>query len=127
MPSYLGAHLFVEFLIADLALASHSIPSFTLSALTLLAPVLDSHPPSAIVTDAHFLPHLLELIHDSNESVHHTVIVVGETQLTQRHVLGQLRLYNFSEVEGNGAKQVPVPVNPPSKHQGTSKPFSQLM
>ena len=56
-------------MISDLALASHSIPSFTLTSKALLSPFLDSHPPSAIITDAEFLPHLLELIYDIHEKV----------------------------------------------------------
>jgi hypothetical protein len=61
-----------------LALAAHGIPSFTLTSLSLLSEVLESHPPSAIVTHASFLPQLLELIYDSAEGEHHTVIVVGD-------------------------------------------------
>jgi hypothetical protein len=67
------------FLIAELALASHSIPSFTLSSPSLLSPVLESHPPSAIIVDGSILPHTLELIYELNEHEHHYVVVVGET------------------------------------------------
>ncbi|KAI0080591.1 acetyl-CoA synthetase-like protein [Panus rudis PR-1116 ss-1] len=92
----------IEFLLTDLALASHSIPSFTLSALSLLSPVLEEHPPSAIVTDAKFLPQLLELIHDSNEGVHHTVVVVGD--LDKPIQVGGVRILKWSDIEREGAQ-----------------------
>jgi long-chain acyl-CoA synthetase len=69
----------IEFIIADLALASHSITSYTLSSPTLLPAVLESYPPSAILTHAFLLPQLLEHIYETSEqSVEHTIIVVGE-------------------------------------------------
>jgi long-chain acyl-CoA synthetase len=77
LPSCRGR--FPEFLITELALASHSIPSFTLSSPSLLSPVLESHPPSAIIVDGSILPHTLELIYELNEHEHHYVVVVGET------------------------------------------------
>ena len=105
-----------EFLITDLALASHSIPSFTLSSLELLSPVLENHPPSAIVLHADFLPQLLELIHDSNESIHHTVIVVGEVDVKKYlRGFGALRLLKWDEVERQGAQEKIEP-RVPGKH-----------
>ena len=86
-----------------MALASNSIPSFTLSSLSLLSHVLEVHPPTAIVIDAAFLPHVLELIYDSNEDSHHVVIVVGEPDskaLTgaARHI----KLVRWTDVETEG-------------------------
>ncbi|CAL1704252.1 unnamed protein product [Somion occarium] len=92
----------IEFLITDLALASHSIPSFTLSSPSVLTPVLEEHPPSAIVVHAEFLPQLLELIHDSNDGVHHTIIVVGNTDLDKH--LGAIRLLKWEDIERQGAQ-----------------------
>ncbi|EPQ58407.1 hypothetical protein GLOTRDRAFT_137130 [Gloeophyllum trabeum ATCC 11539] len=92
----------IEFLIADLALASHSIPSFTLTSLDLLSPVLESHPPSAIITHASFLPQLLELIYDSAETNHHTIIVVGEDGLAGTKMLAGVRVLKFADVEKTG-------------------------
>src|SRR5579863_10513507 len=70
---------FPEFLITELALASHSIPSFTLASPSLLSPVLESHAPSAIIVDGSILPQALELIYELNEDEHHYIVVVGET------------------------------------------------
>ncbi|EKM55644.1 uncharacterized protein PHACADRAFT_161674 [Phanerochaete carnosa HHB-10118-sp] len=93
----------LEFLLSDLALASQSIPSFTLTSISLLSPVLDSHPPSAIITEAEFLPHLLELIYDTNEGSHHTIIVIGEPDVKRAQGLNQVRVLKFSELERQGA------------------------
>ncbi|KZT28514.1 acetyl-CoA synthetase-like protein [Neolentinus lepideus HHB14362 ss-1] len=92
----------IEFLIADLALASHSIASFTLTSLDLLTPVLERHPPSAIITHGSFLPQLLELIYDSAESSgHHTIIVVGEAP-TGPKMLSGVRVLKWEDIEKNG-------------------------
>lgn len=104
--------LLLEFLIADLALASHAIPSFTLTSMSLLSSVLENHPPSAIITEAAFLPHLLELIYDSHESSHHTVIVVGEPSTKYAQGLNQIRILKFAELEVQGAQLEQV--SPPS-------------
>lgn len=103
----------VEFLITDLALASHSIPSFTLSSLSVLAPVLDEHPPSAIVVQAEFLPQLLEQIHDWNEGAHHTIIVVGEAKLDKH--LGSMKFLKWENIESQGAQLEPAVPTTPSK------------
>lgn len=99
--------LLLEFVIADLALSSHSIPSFTLTSSSLLSPVLDHHPPSAIITHAEFLPQLLELVYDTSEGSHHTIIVVGEPnhKVTQGV---QARILKFEELERQGAVLEPV-------------------
>ncbi|TCD65411.1 hypothetical protein EIP91_002710 [Steccherinum ochraceum] len=103
----------IEFLITDLALASHSIPSFTLATLQVLSPVLESHPPSAIVVQADFLPQLLELIHDSNEGTHHTVIVVGEVDVKKyTRGFGAFKLLKWDDVERQGAKEAVEPRTP---------------
>lgn len=103
----------IEFLITDLALASHSIPSFTLSSPSVLTPVLEEHPPSAIVVHAEFLPQLLELIHDSNDGVHHTIIVVGNTDLDKH--LGAIRLLKWEDIERQGAQADQLTPATPSK------------
>ncbi|KDQ59521.1 hypothetical protein JAAARDRAFT_33097 [Jaapia argillacea MUCL 33604] len=95
----------IEFLITDLALASHQMASFTLTSLSLLSPLLESHPPSAIITHAHFLPQLLELIYDSHEHGHHTIIVVGEINgEVARKGLGVTKVFEWAEVEKAGSK-----------------------
>jgi long-chain acyl-CoA synthetase len=94
-----------DFVVTDLALASQSIPTFTISSLSLLSTVLESHPPSAIVTNAEFLPHVLELIYDSNEHNHHTVIVAGELDAGKDYakIAKHVNLIKFADIEKSGA------------------------
>lgn len=93
-------------MITDLALASHSIPSFTLTSLKLLSPVLENHPPTAIIVQADFLPHLLELIHDWNEGINHTVIVVGDIDTSEySRGLGAVKLLKWEEMERLGVQE----------------------
>ncbi|KZP20846.1 acetyl-CoA synthetase-like protein [Athelia psychrophila] len=95
----------LEFLISDFALATHSIPSFTISSPALLSPVLEAHPPTAIITLGKFLPHVLELIYDSHESEHHTVIVVGDYDTNVAAKAGaSIRVIKWTDVEAEGAK-----------------------
>jgi long-chain acyl-CoA synthetase len=93
---------FTEFMLADLALAAHGIPSFTLSSLSLLSEVLELHPPSAIITHGTFLPQLLELIYDSAEGEHHKVIVLGDTTSASR--VENAMLFQWNEVERTGSQ-----------------------
>ncbi|THH09235.1 hypothetical protein EW146_g8735 [Bondarzewia mesenterica] len=107
----------LEFLITDLALASHSIPSFTLSSPSLLSDVLEIHPPTAIVIDASFLSNVLELIYDSNEVSHHVVIVVGEPDskalaTAARHI--KLVRWADVEAEGQNGPELPSPIPDPN-------------
>ncbi|KAI0336359.1 acetyl-CoA synthetase-like protein [Cubamyces sp. BRFM 1775] len=103
----------LEFVIADLALASHSIPSFTLSSLSLLSLVLESHPPSAIITQADFLRQLLEHIYDSHESNHHTIVVVGDIDSLKLPRLNNVKIVRWEDIEHHGASvdkpTLPVP------------------
>ncbi|KAJ7752042.1 hypothetical protein B0H16DRAFT_1547206 [Mycena metata] len=96
----------IEFLISDLALASHSIPSFTLSASNLLSPVLESHPPSAIITHASMLTQILELIYDAGEaSRNHTIIVVGEpSPQAMASVASKVKVLKWEDVEREGVR-----------------------
>ncbi|KAF8876510.1 hypothetical protein CPB84DRAFT_1795786 [Gymnopilus junonius] len=96
----------LEFIVADLALASHSINSITLSSSKLLAPVLEAHPPSAIITHAFLLPQLLELIYDSSErTTEHIIIVVGDpSSQTMASVASNVKLFKFGELEREGFK-----------------------
>lgn len=70
--------------------------------------MLDSHPPSAIVTHGRFLPALLELIYDSHESSHHTIIVVGDFDDNKVQKMGLLRIMKWEDIEGEG-KQGQIP------------------
>jgi long-chain acyl-CoA synthetase len=118
-------YLVLEFLICDLALAANSIPSFTISSASLLSPVLDAHPPSAIITDATLLPQVLELIYDSAEGSHHTIIVVGEPDpqvVSKVSGQGQARLFKWTDVESQGAKMEAIETQPLS----WSPPFVYL-
>ncbi|KAI8998795.1 acetyl-CoA synthetase-like protein [Trametes punicea] len=105
-----------EFVLADLALASQSIPSFTLSSLSLLSSVLETHPPSAIITQADFLLQLLEHIFDLNESSHHTIVVVGEIENLKLPSLNNVRIIRWDDVEHEGAsaEKSPLPVPNPN-------------
>ncbi|TFK42886.1 hypothetical protein BDQ12DRAFT_676954 [Crucibulum laeve] len=96
----------LEFIVADMALASHCIPSFTLASSNLLSSVLESHPPSAIITHAFLLSQILELIYDAGEKTgHHTIIVVGEpSSQAMASVASNVKVLKFSEVEREGFK-----------------------
>lgn len=100
---------FAEFLITELALASHAIPSLTLASPSLLSPVLESHPPTAVIVDGSFLPHALELIYDMNESVHHFVVVVGEADKTVlSHASERVKIVRWTDIEAQGKEAVPI-------------------
>ena len=105
---------FLEFLITELALASHSIPSLTLSSPSLLSPVLELHPPTAVIVDGSFLPHALELIYDLNESVHHFVIVVGEADKTVlSHGSDRVKIVRWADIEAQGKEAAPITSSTP--------------
>jgi long-chain acyl-CoA synthetase len=106
------AHVAPEYLISDLALSTHSIPSFTISSLRLLIPIIESNPTSAIITSTEFLPHLLEVIHEANEHGRHNVIVVGE--LDANHAVeGQINWHSFAALEAEGVNaEAPAPRAP---------------
>lgn len=100
---------FAEFLITELALASHSIPSLTLASPSLLSPVLESHSPTAVIVDGSFFPHALELIYDLNESGHHFVVVVGEVDKTVlSHASERVKIVLWTDIEAQGKQAVPI-------------------
>ncbi|KAJ6546491.1 hypothetical protein DFH09DRAFT_1040107 [Mycena vulgaris] len=96
----------LEFIISDLALASHSIPSFTLASSSLLASVLESHPPSAIIIHASMLSQILELIYDAGEaSRNHTIVVVGEpSSQAMASVASKVKVLKWADVEREGIR-----------------------
>lgn len=109
-----SSHVFlVEFLVADLAFAAKSITTMTISSPELLADVLDNHPPSAIITDADFLSHIIEQIYDLNQHHHTTVIVVGDPGSVGARLAGEIDLVKFSDIEKGGAS-TPVDLSPPT-------------
>ncbi|KAG8906712.1 NAD-dependent malic enzyme, mitochondrial [Tulasnella sp. 403] len=67
-----------EFLLADMAFASLSIPTITLTRLDLLTQVVSTYPPSVVVVGFDFLDHLLEMIVEDAEDGDRIVIVVGD-------------------------------------------------
>jgi hypothetical protein len=103
----------VEFLIADLAFAAKSITTMTITSPELLAEVLDNHPPSAIITDADFLSHIIEQIYDLNQHHHTTVIVVGDPGSVGTKLAKEMDLLKFSDIEKEGAS-TPVDLSPPT-------------
>uniref|UniRef100_A0A8H7Y1P5 AMP-dependent synthetase/ligase domain-containing protein n=1 Tax=Psilocybe cubensis TaxID=181762 RepID=A0A8H7Y1P5_PSICU len=96
----------LEFVVADLALAAHSILSITLATSDLLDPVLDAHTPSAIITHAFLLPQLLELIYEGGERAReYAIILVGEpSPQAMASVASNVKIYNFTEIERQGFK-----------------------
>ncbi|OAX35006.1 acetyl-CoA synthetase-like protein [Rhizopogon vinicolor AM-OR11-026] len=102
----------IEFLISDLALSEQSIASITLNSPKLLTGVLEMHRPDAIITDATFLPHVLELIYDAREH-HHKIIVVGESDSNLKPKgMKEVEIYSWNEVESTG-KVPQAPKNTP--------------
>lgn len=93
----------IEFLIADLALAKRSIVSMTLCSPKLLSRVLETHPPTAIITDADFIPLLLELIYDARE-YDHKIIVVGKYEGNHHpKTAKQVEIIPWAQIETDGA------------------------
>ncbi|KAN0115953.1 acetyl-CoA synthetase-like protein [Russula decolorans] len=102
----------LEFLITELALASHSIPSLTLSSSSLLSPVFESHLPSVVIVHGSLLLHTLELIYELNEYGHHFVIVVGETDENVLSTATQhVKLARWADLEAQG-KEAPLITSP---------------
>lgn len=107
--SALTLHLIIsqEFIVTDLALASHSITSLTLSSATLLSSVLESYAPSAIITHAFFLPQLLELIYETEEkrTTEYIIVAVGEpTPQAMSSVASNVKILSFANLEREGVK-----------------------
>jgi hypothetical protein len=102
----------IESLITDLALAKACVPSFTLTSLKWLASILDTHPPSAIITHAHFVPQLLELIADHHELDNHTLILSGEDERANQLLRSQpgIKVFNLEGVEESGLDEPPPPL-----------------
>lgn len=107
---------FTEFIIADLALSSHSILSLTLTSSNLLSSVFEAYPHSTIICHAFLLPRVLEIVYDSSsrQKAEHTIIVLGEpTTQAMASVASNIKIYRFDEVEREGFKRVralsPVP------------------
>ena len=97
----------LEFVISDLALASHSIVSLTLTSPKLLSSIIKAHPPSAIICHAFLVPQLLEHLYDEgHRHVEYTIIVVGEpTKGMMASVASNLKLLQFEDVEREGTKR----------------------
>ena len=85
----------------------------TISSPQLLAEVLDKHPPSAIITDADFLSHIMEQIYDLNQHHHTAVIVVGDSGSVGAKLANEMDLLKFSDIEKEGAN-TPVDLSPPT-------------
>ena len=109
-----------EFLISDLALASYSVPSFTLSSLSLLSSVVESHQPAVIITDAGFLNHLLELLYDSNENENHTIVVVGDVDPARVSGLRNMKVLHWDDLERQGSALDKNAVPSPGQFVATS-------
>jgi long-chain acyl-CoA synthetase len=102
-------HSSTEFLISDLALATHSIPSFTVTSPTLLASIFQSHKFKTIITSAEFFP-ILKISYESGKCGIQTIVVVGdlEAEAATRAAWSGVNVFNFADVEALGAKMETV-------------------
>lgn len=83
----------------------------TISSSELLAEVLGNHPPSAIITDSDFLPHIIEQIYDLHNHIHTTIIIVGDPGSIGAKL--DFDLLKFSDIEREGGRN-PVDLSPPT-------------
>ncbi|KAK2460525.1 hypothetical protein APHAL10511_006995 [Amanita phalloides] len=118
----------IEFILSDLALASLSIVSYTVSSAAVLSLVFDQHPTSAIITNAGFVPRLLTLIYRSKlKSSHMIIIAIGEVshQVTAS-VPNNVQLLRFSDIEKDGYRTERVLVPLPRNSDAFSVSFEEL-
>ncbi|KAF8590544.1 acetyl-CoA synthetase-like protein [Ramaria rubella] len=94
----------LELLITDLALANHSIVSFTLTEISLLIPTLEKHAPTTIIIQQSFLEHILEHVADLRQSAHHTIIVLGDNKQTSdlHSQRSGIRILRWEDLENQG-------------------------
>jgi long-chain acyl-CoA synthetase len=104
-----------EFLITDLALASQSIVSFTLSSLSLLTAALVNHAPTAIIVPEQFLEHILEHLKDLRQSAHHFIIVLGDEKGKSAQYSQQsgIRILKWEDIETKGGTVPKQDLAPP--------------
>jgi long-chain acyl-CoA synthetase len=100
----------IEWLVTDLALSKINVPSFTITSLELLAPVLEHYPPSAIACHADLAVQLLEIISDANEHAHHQLIVIGQNAEAEAHLASQraLKTHRWEELVEAGKQDASV-------------------
>lgn len=72
----------------------------------MLSPCLEHHTPSAIITEAEFLPQLLELVYDMKEDSHYPIIVVGEPRVKVNQAV---HIFKWEDVERQGAQLQQIP------------------
>lgn len=96
----------------------------TITSPELLAEVLDNHPPSAIITDADFLSHIVEQLYDLNQHHHTTVIVVGDPGNVDAKLAKEMDLLRFNDIEKEGAS-TPVDLSPPTGEPFLKHPMRQ--
>ncbi|XP_006458425.1 hypothetical protein AGABI2DRAFT_183462 [Agaricus bisporus var. bisporus H97] len=96
----------IEFIIADFALATHSVISVTLNSQDLLKRVLESQSFSAIIASPEIVPRVLETIYASSfNSRPHTIVIAGDvSQQTLASVASNIKILKFNEVEREGIK-----------------------
>ncbi len=89
------------------------MPTFTVASSGVISPVLESHPPSVIITNAELLQHILELIYDAHESEHHTIVVTGDINGLKLPKLDHVKILMWDDIEADGAAAtkaaLPVP------------------
>lgn len=77
--------------------------------------MLESHPPSVVVTDATLLPQLLEALYDSNDNVQPVVVVVGDLDSKQRSAQ-HVQLLKWGDVLTRGLQETKLPFPNPSMY-----------
>lgn len=104
-----------EFLITDLALASQSIVSFTLSSFSLFKAALVKHAPQAIIIPKKLLEQVLDLIEASGRSAQHFIIVLGveKGSSTLHSVRTGIQIMRWEDIEEQGKLLAKSDVEPP--------------
>lgn len=104
-----------EFLVTDLALATQSIKSYTISSLTLLSEVLDQLelPFATIILHAHSLETVLEQLEESmfRRDIHFILVGNDPVPDSVRHL--NLVILRWDELEREGAQAAPIQSSTP--------------
>ncbi|KAG8831329.1 hypothetical protein FRC17_003282 [Serendipita sp. 399] len=111
----------IEWLIADLALASYCVPTITLASRALLSDVLGQYAPTSIIVQASFLVQLLELLEEAKVSP--VIVVVGDKSGEIKKWASKVKskLVAWEDL-GTAVRELPV-ISPPSASDISSAHF----
>ncbi|KAG9055638.1 hypothetical protein FS842_001619 [Serendipita sp. 407] len=114
----------LEWLVADLALASYCVPTITLASRNLLNEVLDQYTPTSIIVQASFLVQLLEQLEEAHTSP--TIVVVGDKSglVKQWEMKVKSKLVAWEDL--GAATRDPPSVIPPNASDISSAHFYSL-